>query len=68
MPLVNRTRAILRKAELGFLGVIVVTRVQTPRLKGELYEEGRFFKELKPQAKAGPLVLVRLVFRDLLAS
>ena len=27
----NLTRAYLRKAELGFLGVIVATRVQTPR-------------------------------------
>ena len=35
MPLVNRTRAILRIAELGFLGVLVVTLVQTPRLNGE---------------------------------
>src|SRR3954468_2341586 len=30
MPLVSRTRAILRSAELGFFGVIVATRVQTP--------------------------------------
>src|SRR3954454_16749198 len=34
MPLVRRTRAILRRAELGFLGVIVATRVQTPRRWG----------------------------------
>jgi hypothetical protein len=27
----KRTRAYLRNAELGFLGVIVPTRVQTPR-------------------------------------
>lgn len=33
-PLERRTRAILRKAELGFLGVVVVTLVHTPRLKG----------------------------------
>jgi len=33
--LLSRTRAILRSAELGFLGVIVLTWVQTPRLNGE---------------------------------
>ena len=35
MPLLSRTRAILRSAEFGFLGVIVLTWVQTPRLSGE---------------------------------
>jgi len=30
----NLTRAIFRKAEFGFLGVVVETRVQTPRLCG----------------------------------
>src|SRR4051794_19353210 len=34
MPLVRRTRATLRSAELGFFGVIVYTRVQTPRRWG----------------------------------
>ena len=34
MPLVSRTRATLRRAELGFLGVAVQTRVQTPRRWG----------------------------------
>ena len=33
MPLESRTLAILRKAELGFFGVVVVTLTQTPRLK-----------------------------------
>jgi len=32
--LVRRTRAILRNAELGFLGVIVRTTVHTPRFCG----------------------------------
>jgi hypothetical protein len=31
MPLVNRTRATFRSAEFGFFGVVVYTRVQTPR-------------------------------------
>src|SRR2546426_2512343 len=34
MPFVRRTRAILRSAEFGFLGVVVETRVQTPRFCG----------------------------------
>src|SRR6266849_2052140 len=33
-PFVRRTRATLRSAELGFLGVVVYTRVQTPRFWG----------------------------------
>jgi hypothetical protein len=35
MPFDNLTRAIFRKAEFGFFGVVVVTLMQTPRLKGE---------------------------------
>ena len=34
MPFVSRTRATLRSAEFGFFGVIVETRVQTPRFCG----------------------------------
>src|SRR3977135_1006263 len=34
MPLVSRTRAILRSAEFVFFGVTVATRVQTPRRCG----------------------------------
>src|SRR3954464_4040366 len=34
MPLVRRTRATLRRAEFGFLGVLVYTRVHTPRRWG----------------------------------
>jgi len=34
MPLLRRTLAILRRAELGFLGVAVLTDVQTPRFCG----------------------------------
>jgi hypothetical protein len=35
MPLVSRTLAILRSAEFGFFGVVVETRVHTPRRWGE---------------------------------
>jgi hypothetical protein len=41
-PLVKRTRATLRKAEFGFLGVVVNTRVQTPRRCGEPLSAGVF--------------------------
>src|SRR5690606_3205095 len=34
MPLVSLTRATLRSAELGFFGVVVYTRVHTPRRCG----------------------------------
>src|SRR5262252_3696157 len=40
MPLVRRTRATLRSAEFGFLGVWVYTRVQTPRRCGEACRAG----------------------------
>src|SRR5215831_4814353 len=40
MPLVRRTRATLRSAEFGFLGVWVYTRVQTPRRCGEAWRAG----------------------------
>ena len=34
MPFDKRTRAYLRNAEFGFLGVMVPTRVHTPRFCG----------------------------------
>src|SRR3954449_10443578 len=40
MPLVSRTRATLRSAEFGFFGVVVYTRVQTPRRWGEPLSAG----------------------------
>src|SRR3954464_13398018 len=40
MPLVRRTRATLRSAEFGFFGVVVYTRVQTPRRWGEPFNAG----------------------------
>src|SRR5262249_2729236 len=42
IPLVSRTRAIFRSAELGFLGVIVDTRVHTPRFCGAPWRAGVF--------------------------
>src|SRR5208283_1601800 len=40
IPLVSRTRATFRSAELGFFGVDVYTRVQTPRFWGQLCSAG----------------------------
>src|SRR3989344_4348420 len=57
MPFVKRTLAIFRKAELGFLGVVVETFVQTPRLKGAGKKTGLFFKTLNPFASATVLCL-----------
>src|SRR6187200_1568098 len=39
-PLDKRTRATLRSAEFGFLGVVVYTLVQTPRRWGEPFSAG----------------------------
>jgi hypothetical protein len=47
MPLVSRTLATFRSAEFGFLGVWVLTKMQTPRFCGD--PESRcplFFMEL----------------------
>ena len=51
-PFVRRTLATLRIAEFGFLGVRVMTWMQTPRRKGE-------------PSKAGDLVLLLSLFRPL---
>src|SRR5688500_6971064 len=40
MPEVSLTRATLRSAEFGFLGVVVYTRVHTPRRCGEPLRAG----------------------------
>src|SRR5580658_6367420 len=42
MPLVNRTRATFRSAEFGFFGVVVKTRVHTPRRWGAPFRAGVF--------------------------
>jgi hypothetical protein len=40
MPCCKRTLATLRMAELGFLGVVVYTRVHTPRFWGQAFKAG----------------------------
>src|SRR6185436_1354179 len=56
MPPEMRTRATLRSAEFGFLGVVVYTRVQTPRRWGA----ATFF--LRPLPDFRPGVASFLVF------
>ena len=41
-PLVSRTRATFRRAEFGFLGVVVYTRMHTPRFCGHACIAGVF--------------------------
>src|SRR4029079_53666 len=41
--LVSRTFATLRRAEFGFFGVVVYTRVHTPRFCGLCCSAGTFF-------------------------
>src|SRR5512134_4178522 len=54
-PLVRRTLATLRSAEFGFFGVVVYTRVHTPRFCGE-------------RPSAGTLLLVTGLVRPLRMS
>src|SRR5436309_12361759 len=46
MPLVSLTRATFRSAEFGFFGVLVYTRVQTPRRCGAPFSAGVLVLEL----------------------
>src|SRR5579862_7310321 len=48
MPLVSRTRATFRRAEFGFFGVVVYTRVQTPRRCGAATFFLRPLPDLRP--------------------
>jgi hypothetical protein len=53
--LVNRTFAIFRSAEFGFLGVAVVTLIQIPLLCGQLILLGAFLSVLNVNPSAGVL-------------
>src|SRR5436190_23794733 len=55
MEFVKRTRATLRNAEFGFLGVCVYTRMHTPRFSGQ-------------PANAGDFVFVRIPSRPIRTS
>src|SRR5215469_16808139 len=66
MPLVRRTRATLRSAEFGFLGVMVRTWVHTPRFWGAP-SMGNCFRclELYDTRKDGALLFLRTFFLPL---
>jgi hypothetical protein len=68
MPLVNLTRAIFLIAEFGFFGVLVVTLTQTPRLKGDGKNFGRFLRMLKVRLKATDLGFLFKRIRFLLTN
>jgi hypothetical protein len=53
IPLESLTLATLRNAELGFLGVTVLTEVQTPRFCGDLASVGLRLMVFKPFNNAG---------------
>src|SRR6476660_7788532 len=63
MPLVRRTRATLRSAEFGFLGVVVKTRVHTPRRCGLPFRAGVFvFSALDSRPLRTSCAIVGTVF------
>lgn len=68
MPLVNLTRATLRRAEFGFLGAIVLTLRQTPRLKGEGNFFGLFLSKLKFRQRAGAFGFFLVIFLGFLTN
>ena len=61
MELVRRILAILRRAELGFLGVVVLTLRHTPRFCGESWSIMTRFLELYPFSRAGALAFFSTV-------
>src|ERR1700719_2297137 len=68
MVLVKRTRAYLRSAEFGFFGVIVPTRVHTPRFWGEGKSVCSFSKLLYPFCSAGAVDFSAIALRPLRTS
>src|SRR3954452_14009444 len=64
MPLVSRTRATLRSAEFGFFGVVVYTRVQTPRRCGA----ATFFLRPLPDFRPGVASFFFVAWRPLRTS
>src|SRR5918998_2288600 len=48
MPFVSRTRATLRSGEFGFFGVVVYTRVHTPRRCGAASRRLRPWPDFSP--------------------
>src|SRR5580704_17796352 len=68
-PLVRRTFATLRNAEFGFFGVVVYTRVQTPRFCGLRFSAGTllFDTGATRPLRTSWLIVGILFFRSLVA-
>src|SRR5215210_7673206 len=64
MPFVSRTRHTLRRAEFGFFGVVVYTRVHTPRRCGA----ATFFLRPLPDLRPGVASFFFGVLRPLRTS
>src|SRR5215213_2119579 len=64
IPFVRRTRATLRSAEFGFFGVVVYTRVHTPRRCGAAV----FFLRPLPDFRPGVAIFLGLGERPLRIS
>src|SRR5450755_1611847 len=67
MPDVSRTRATLRSAEFGFFGVVVKTRVHTPRRCGDPLRAGVLVFsafDARPLRTSWAIVGTRLPFRN----
>src|SRR3954464_9186495 len=65
LPLERRTRAILRRAELGFFGVMVLTCRHTPRFCGEASRSLTLL--MRPRARRGFLMSWLIVGMTVLA-
>ena len=68
IPFERRTLAIFLRAELGFLGVAVLTAVHTPRFCGEEVLIGFFWRELKLLWRAGAVDFFTDVWRHFLTN
>jgi hypothetical protein len=64
----RRTLAIFLRAELGFLGVAVLTAVQTPRFCGADCSTAFFLKELNVFWRAGAVDFFTDVWRPFLTN
>ena len=70
MLLVSLTRATFRRAEFGFLGVMVRTWVHTPRFCGDPFAPRtiRPFSALYVKRRAGALFFLAIFFRPFRTS
>src|SRR3989304_5793653 len=68
MPLTSLTRATLRRAEFGFFGVVVYTRVHTPRFWGLALRAGLLLLKLsrsRPRRMSWLIVGMNALIREI---